>query len=83
MADIERSIPGEPQGPKSEPHSTELARKAQEKEAPNIDLKQALGASRVIPLSTRRITTPFDLWAIHDEILSHRSSEDIPPQRKD
>src|SRR5712691_174221 len=42
----------------------------------NIDLKRALGASRVIPLSTGRLTTPIDLLALRAEILLHLSSEE-------
>src|SRR5713101_1031390 len=42
----------------------------------NIDLKRALGASRVIPLSTGKIATPLDLLALREEILSHMSSEE-------
>ena len=41
----------------------------------NIYLQRALGASRVIPLSTGRIATPIDLLALREEILSHRSSD--------
>jgi len=42
----------------------------------NIDLKRALGASRVIPLITGKIATPIDLLALREEILSHLSSEE-------
>ena len=42
----------------------------------DIDLKRALGASRVIPLNAGKIATPIDLLALREEILSHLSSEE-------
>ncbi len=47
----------------------------QEKGTLSIDWKKALGASRVIPLNTSKITTPIDLLALREEILSLTCSE--------
>lgn len=35
---------------------------------PNVDWEEALGASRKVPVKTRRVTSPLDVLALREEI---------------